>query len=168
MSNKPAAPKGSGEKLIATNPLARQNYFIDEVLEAGIMLTGTEVKSLRTQSPNLRDAFVEAKVPRGSGPIEAWLLNAHIAPYAQGNIWNHEPNRKRKLLLHRHQIESIFGAMTQKGLVAIPTRLYFSKGKVKVEIGLGRGKKKHDKRQELKKRSADMEMRRAKQADRKK
>lgn len=160
--NKPAS---TGEKLIATNPLARQNYFIDEVIEAGLMLTGTEVKSLRAQSPNLRDAFVEARVPKGSGALEAWLLNAHIAPYTHGNIWNHEPNRKRKLLLHRHQIESIFGSITQKGLSAIPTRMYFVKGRVKIEIGLGRGKKKHDKRQAQKSKSADREMRQAKKTD---
>jgi SsrA-binding protein len=165
--NKPPAKAGGGEKLIATNPLARQNYFIDEVLEAGLVLTGTEVKSLRQQSPNLRDAFVEAKVPKGRGPLEAWLLNAHIAPYTHGNIWNHEPNRRRKLLLHHHQIESIFGALTQQGLSVIPTRMYFKKGKVKIEIGLGRGKKKHDKRESLKQRSADLEMRRARQTGKK-
>src|SRR5580704_732862 len=143
----------TGEKLIATNPLAYANFFIDEVVEAGMVLTGTEVKSLRNQSPNLRDAYVE--VLRTGGSLEAWLANAHIAPYTHGNIWNHEPLRRRKLLLHSHQIEKIFGAITQKGLVVIPTRMYFSKGRVKIELGLGRGKKKFDKREDLKKKSAE-------------
>ncbi|OFZ19895.1 MAG: SsrA-binding protein [Bdellovibrionales bacterium GWB1_55_8] len=148
--------KGSGEKLIATNPLARANYFIDEVVEAGVVLTGTEVKSLRAQAPNLRDSFVDVKAKKSG--TEAWLLNAHIAPYSHGNIWNHEPLRPRKLLLHRHQIEKMFGAVTQKGLSVIPLRMYFKSGRVKLELGMGRGKKKHDKRQELRKKSAEREM----------
>jgi SsrA-binding protein len=156
--------KSSGEKLIATNPLAHSNYFIDEVVEAGLVLTGTEVKSLRVQSPNLRDAFVEVR--RSSGTLEAWLLNAHIAPYAFGNIWNHDPVRKRKLLLHGYQIERIFGSITQKGLTVIPTRIYFKQGRVKVELGLGRGKKKYDKREDLKKKSAEREMAQARKASR--
>lgn len=157
--------KPTGEKLIATNSIAYSNYFIDEVVEAGMVLTGTEVKSLRNQSPNLRDAFVEVR--RTSGSLEAWLLNAHIAPYAYGNIWNHDPLRNRKLLLHSHQIEKIFGAITQKGLMAVPTRMYFVKGRVKIELGLGRGKKKFDKREDLKKKSADREMAQAKKSNKK-
>lgn len=156
------AAKGSGEKLIATNPLAHANYFIDEVVEAGLVLTGTEIKSLRHQSPNLRDAFVEVR--RSGGTLEAWLLNAHIAPYAFGNIWNHEPLRKRKLLLHRHQIDKMFGAITQKGLIAFPTKMYFLKGRAKIELGLGRGKKKYDKREDLKKKSAEREMAQARKS----
>lgn len=152
----------SDEKLIGTNPLAYSNYFIDELVEAGIVLTGTEVKSLRSASPNLRDAFVEVK--RSRGTLEAWLLNTHIAPYAHGNIWNHEPLRKRKLLLHAHQIEKIFGSITQKGLTVIPTRMYFKQGKAKIELGLGRGKKKYDKRDDMKKRSAEKEMQQARKA----
>ena len=148
--------KSPGEKIIATNPLARSNYFIEEIVEAGIALTGTEVKSLRAQSPNLRDSFVDV-VPSKNGS-EAWLLNAHIPPYSHGNIWNHEPNRRRKLLLHRHQLDKIYGAITQKGISVIPTRLYFKSGKVKVELGLGKGKKKHDKRDAIKKKSAEREM----------
>ncbi len=146
----------TGEKLIATNPKARANYFIEEVVEAGLVLTGTEVKSLRAQAPNLRDAFVEVN-SRGA-KIEAWLLNAHIAPYAYGNIWNHEPLRRRKLLLHRHQLEKMFGAITQKGISIVPTRMYFKKGRAKIELGLGKGKKKFDKRETLKKKSAEREM----------
>ena len=145
-----------GEKLIASNSIARSDYAFEEVVEAGLMLTGTEVKSLRDQAPNLRDSFVEIR--RDRGILEAWLLNCHIAPYAHGNIWNHEPRRKRKLLLHKHQIEKIHDATTQGGLSAIPLRMYFKSGRAKIEVGLGRGKKKHDKREDLKKRSADREM----------
>lgn len=157
-----AESKGSGEKLISTNPLAKANFFFDEVVEAGIVLTGTEIKSLRTQAPNLRDSFVEVR-PVGAS-LEAWLLNCHIAPYSHGNIWNHEPMRKRKLLLHRHQIEHIFGAITQKGLSAIPIRMYLKSGRAKLELGLGRGKKKHDKREDLKKKSAEREMAQARKS----
>lgn len=147
--------RSEGEKLIATNPIARSNYFIDEVVEAGLVLSGTEVKSLRAQTPNLRDAFVEI---RPGAKMEAWLSNAHIAPYSHGNIWNHDPLRRRKLLLHRHQIEQIHGAITQKGLSVIPLRMYFKKGRAKVELGLGKGKKKYDKRDTVKKRDATREM----------
>src|SRR4051794_32000887 len=100
--------KGDGEKLIAGNPAARSDYFIDEVIEAGIALTGTEVKSLRSQTPAIKEAYVEIR-PHGKG-LEAWLTNCNIAPYSHGNINNHEPKRRRKLLLHRHQIERMFGA----------------------------------------------------------
>lgn len=148
--------KGGGEKLIATNPNARANYFIEEVVEAGMVLTGTEIKSIRQQAPNLRDAFVEIR--KGPLGMEAWLLNAHIAPYTHGNIWNHEPLRKRKLLLHKYQIERMHGSITQKGISVVPIRMYLKKGRAKIELGLGKGKKKHDKREDLKKRSATREM----------
>lgn len=151
-----AEAKGSGEKLIGSNPNARSNYFIDEVVEAGIVLTGTEVKSLRNQSPNLRDSYVE--IAGKTGSLEAWLLNTHIAHYSHGNIWNHDPLRKRKLLLHRHQIERMHGAITQKGMTIVPIRMYFKKGVAKVELGLGKGKKKYDKREDMKKKSAEREM----------
>jgi len=131
-----------GEKLIASNP-SRSDYFIDEVVEAGLVLVGTEIKSLRTQSPNLRDAFVE--LSGSAAQTEAWLVNMHIAPYSHGNIWNHEPLRRRKILLHRHQIDKLIGAITQKGYSVIPIRMYFKKGRAKVELGLGKGKKKGDK-----------------------
>ena len=149
-------PKSSGEKLIATNPVARSNYFIDEVVEAGMVLTGTEIKSLRNQSPNLRDSFVE--VTSDGSHIEAWLSNAHIAPYSHGNIWNHNPLRKRKLLLHQHQLKKLFGAITREGTTVIPTRMYFKNGIAKIELALGKGKKKHDKRETLKRKSAEREM----------
>lgn len=153
--------KDAGEKLIATNPNGRMNYFIDEVVEAGLVLSGTEVKSLRAQAPNLRDAYVEIRGGKSSGPMEAWLVNVHIAPYAYGNIWNHEPLRRRKLLLHAHQIQKMFGAVTQKGLNIIALRMYFKKGRAKIELGMGKGKKKHDKRETLKKKSAQREMEQA-------
>ncbi len=151
--------KNGGEKLIATNPNARNKFFLEEIVEAGIVLTGTEVKSIRTQSPNLRDAFVEVKSHGVS--FEAFICNLHIGPYSHGNIWNHEPMRKRKLLLHRHQIKKMFGAVIQKGMAVIPTRMYFKKGIVKIELALGKGKKIHDKRDAIKERSADREMSRA-------
>lgn len=150
--------QGSGEKLIATNP-SKSDFFIEEVVEAGIVLTGTEIKSIRLQSPNLRDAFVEINAGRDKArTLEAWLVNCHIAPYSHGNIWNHEPLRRRKLLLHRHQIDKMYGAITQKGLTIIPTRMYFKKGLAKIELALAKGKKKHDKRESLKKKSAEREM----------
>jgi len=155
----PNSNSTAGQKLIATNPLAHSNYFIEEAVEAGMALTGTEVKSLRDQSPNLRDAYVEVVQSRNS--FEAWLLNAHIAPYSHGNIWNHEPLRKRKLLLHAHQLAKMHAAIIQKGMTIVPLRMYFKKGKVKVEVGLGKGKKKYDKRQDLKKKSAEREMEQA-------
>jgi SsrA-binding protein len=151
-----AGKETTGEKLIATNPNARSNYFIDAVVEAGMVLTGTEIKSLRSQSPNLRDAFVEVRSKEKG--MEAWLINAHIAPYSHGNIWNHEPLRHRKLLLHKHQIEQMHGAITQKGISVIPMRMYFKKGMAKIELGLGKGKKKGDKREDVKKKTSDREI----------
>ena len=156
--------KGSGEKLISTNSAAKQNFHIEEVVEAGIVLTGTEIKSIRAQSPNLRDAFVEISGKKGAVSLEAWLLNAHIAPYTHGNIWNHEPMRRRKLLLHSKQIEKLFGSITQKGTTVVPTRMYFKDGYVKVELGLGRGKNKGDRREDVKKKDAQREMDQARKA----
>ncbi|MBY0470072.1 SsrA-binding protein SmpB [bacterium] len=152
--------KGGGEKLIASNPTARSNYVIEEVVEAGIVLTGTEVKSLRSQTPALKDSYVEV-TGKGSNSVEAWLLNTHIGPYTHGNIWNHEPSRRRKLLLHRHQLEKLHGATIKKGITIVPTKMYFKKGMVKVELALGKGKKKGDKREDVKKKSAQREMDRA-------
>ena len=145
-----------GEKLIASNPNARSDYFIEEVVEAGLVLTGTEVKSLRTQSPGLRDAYVEIQTSKSG--FEAWLLNVHIGPYSHGNVWNHEATRKRKLLLHDHQLKKLYGAIIQKGMTLIPLRMYFKKGLAKAELGLGKGKKKYDKRETLKRKSAEREM----------
>lgn len=154
----------SGEKLIAKNPKAFANYYIEEKLEAGLMLTGTEVKSLRAQSPSLQDSYVHF---RGrAGALEAWLLNAHVPPYSHGNIWNHAPERDRKLLLNRREIDRLHGAVTRKGMTVVPLRLYFKKGIAKVELGLGKGKKKHDKRETLARRSQEREMDRARKQDR--
>lgn len=157
--NQKKTSSSSGEKLIATNKTAKANYFIEEVVEAGIVLQGTEVKSLRNQSPNLRDSHVDIKGPRDG--LEAWLINTHIAPYSHGNIWNHDPLRERKLLLNRRQIDRLYGAVSQKGMTIIPTRMYFKKGRAKVELGLGKGKKKGDKRETVKQRTAQREMERA-------
>ncbi|MEN9723297.1 MAG: SsrA-binding protein [Pseudomonadota bacterium] len=145
-------------KLIASHPSARADYFILETLEAGIMLTGTEVKSIRNQSPTLKDAYIDIFPTHGSGALEAWLLQMHIAPYSHGNIYNHEPLRKRKLLLSRRDIDRLFGAITQEGLTLVPLRLYFKQGRAKVELGLAKGKKRHDKREDQKERSAKREM----------
>jgi SsrA-binding protein len=147
---------GSGEKLIASNPSARSHYFIEEVVEAGLVLTGTEVKSMRNQAPNLKDAFVEIESKKDR--FEGWLVNAHIGPYSHGNIWNHEATRRRKVLLHAHQLEKLYGAVIQKGMSIVPLRMYFKKGRAKVELGVGKGKKKYDKRETLKQKSADREM----------
>jgi SsrA-binding protein len=156
---------GAGEKIIATNPNARSDYFLEELVEAGISLMGTEVKSIRSQSPNLKDAHVEiSNKKRGEKQaprLEAWLLNFHIGPYSHGNIWIHEAKRPRKLLLHAHQIKKMFGALTQEGKTLIPTRVYFKKGRVKVEVAIAKGKKKGDKREDVKKRSQNREMQQA-------
>jgi SsrA-binding protein len=148
--------KAQAEKLIATNPIAYSNYAIEEIVEAGIALTGTEIKSLRAAAPNLRDAFVEIRGKRVA--LEAFLLNTHIGPYSHGNIWNHEAMRPRKLLLHRRQIDQMHGSITQKGLSIIPIRMYFKQGRAKIELGLGKGKKKYDKRETLKKKDAQRDM----------
>ena len=149
-------------KLIATNPSAHSNYFLEEMVEAGIVLTGTEIKSIRASSPNLKDAFVEVsskrRTPNSAPHLEAWLVNLHIGLYSHGNIWNHETKRRRKLLLHTHQIRRLFGALTQEGKTVVPTRLYFVNGRVKVEIALAKGKKKGDKRADVKKRDQNREI----------
>jgi len=142
-------------KLIAENRRARAEYAIEETYEAGLVLTGTEVKSLREGRANLKEAFGEI---RGE---EAWLVDCHISPYGHGNIHNHEPTRPRKLLLHKKEIQRLLGRTQEKGLTLVPMKMYFSKGKAKVELGLGRGKKLHDRREELKARAADREVERA-------
>ena len=140
---------------IAVNRRAFHDYFIDERYEAGLVLTGTEVKSLRTGRANLADGYV-----RIDGR-EAWLENVHISAYAQGGYVNHEPRRPRKLLLHAKEIASLVGKVKQRGYTLIPLRLYFSRNHAKVEIGLGRGKRQYDKRQALAEADARREMERA-------
>ncbi len=137
---------------IAVNRRAYHDYFIDETLEAGLVLAGTEVKSLRAGRANLREGFV-----RVDGH-EAWLENVHISAYEQGGYTNHEPIRPRKLLLHAEEIASLVGKVKQRGYTLIPIRLYFARNRAKVEIGLGRGKKLYDKRQALAAADARREM----------
>jgi SsrA-binding protein len=142
-------------KEIATNRRAFHDYFIDEQFEAGLVLTGTEVKSLRAGKANLRDGFV-----RVDGN-EVWLENVHISPYTQGGYVNHEPMRPRKLLLHRREIASLIGKVRQKGYTLIPLRMYFAGNHAKVELGLARGKRQYDKRAALAEADAKREMERA-------
>jgi len=149
--------KDERERDVAVNRRAYHDYFIDEKLEAGIMLTGTEVKSVRNGRTNLRDGFVRID---GSGN-SAWLENVHISPYAQANVMNHEPMRPRKLLLHRKEISSLIGKVRQKGYTLIPLRVYFSRNHAKVEVGLARGKKQYDKREAIAERDAKREIARA-------
>jgi SsrA-binding protein len=145
----------NGKKIITVNKRARFDYEISETLEAGLVLRGTEVKSLRDGRVSLQDAY--ADVQNG----EVFLLHAHINPYDHGNRFNHEPERPRKLLLHKREIKRLIGKTQEKGLTLIPTRMYFMQGKAKIELGLAKGKKQYDKRQELKRRSAQRDIERA-------
>ncbi len=148
--------KQKTEKVIATNRKAFHEYAIEEKLEAGIVLQGTEVKSLREGRVNLRESY--ASVDGG----EVYLHHCHISPYSHGNLMNHDPIRRRKLLLHRKQINKLQGKTQQKGLTLIPLRMYFSaRGQAKVEIGLAKGKKLYDRREAIKGREAGREMERA-------
>ncbi len=148
-------PREQGRKLIASNRKARHDYHIDEVYEAGIVLTGTEVKSLRSGRASLVEAF--ATVSGG----EVWLERLHIPEYTQGTWTNHEPRRRRKLLLHRSQIEELAAGTRERGLTLVPLSLYFKDGRAKVEIAVARGKKLYDKRQALKERQDRREADRA-------
>ena len=140
---------------VALNRKARHNYTITDTFEAGIVLTGTEIKSVRAGKVTLSDAY--ARVERG----EAWLMNAHIAQFDQGNRYNHEPRRDRKLLLHRDEIDSLLGKAAQKGLTVVPLRLYISdKGRAKVELGLAKGKQLHDRRRDIAERQSKREVER--------
>jgi SsrA-binding protein len=141
----------TAEKLIASNKKAYHDYFVLSKQEAGVVLTGTEVKSLREGKVNLKDSYVIVK------GHEAFLLGTHISPYSHGNRENHDPERTRKLLLHRREIARLAEEIVQRGLTIVPLRLYFRKGKVKVEIGVVRGKKLFDKRETEKRREADRE-----------
>jgi len=148
-------PAASGERDAAINRIAAHNYFLLEKLEAGIVLTGTEVKSVRAGHANLRDAYGLIK------DGELWLLNAHIGPYEHGNIFNHPPLRTRKLLVHRDELRRLIGKTQQRGLTLIPTRLYFRNGRVKCELALARGKQLWDKRETERRRTAEREARAA-------
>lgn len=145
-----------GEKLIADNRKARYDYELLERLEAGVVLTGTEVKSLRTRGgATIAQAYADV---RGE---EVWLLGANIPEYAGGNLQNHDPARPRKLLLHRGEIASLIGQVKERGLTLVPTRMYFREGRVKVELALARGKERHDKRRDIAKRDAKRQIERA-------
>lgn len=141
-----------GIKIIATNKKAYHEYFIEDVYEAGIMLLGTEVKSLRLGNVTIKESFCRIK----NG--ELFLNNMNISPYEQGNRDNHEPTRVRKLLLHKLEIEKLSRKVAEKGLSLVPTKIYFKNSLVKIEIGVGRGKKMHDKRESLKQKQATREI----------
>jgi SsrA-binding protein len=145
----------SGKKIIVVNKRARFDYEITETLEAGLVLQGTEVKSLRNGRVSLQDAY--ADVQNG----EVFLVHAHINQYDYGNRNNHDPERRRKLLLHKQEIRRLIGKTQEKGLTLIPTRMYFTNGRAKVELGLARGKKQYDKREVLKRRTAQRDIERA-------
>lgn len=147
--------KESGRKLITVNRRARHDYAISDTYEAGMVLTGTEVKSLRAGRANLTDAYAEVR------DGEVWLVNAHIPEYDQGTWTNHEPRRTRKLLLHASEINRLIGKTKQSGLTLVPLQMYFKDGKAKIEIGLGRGKKAYDKRQDIAERQAKRDADRA-------
>ncbi len=147
-----AIVKTMGEKLICSNKKAYHDYFIEEKLEAGLVLQGTEVKSLRAGKANLGDSFMLVR------DGEAYLHNLNISHYEFGNRQNHQPDRNRKLLLHRREIDRLYGRVREKGLSVIPLRLYFKNGLVKVEIGLAKGKKLYDKREDLKAKDSHREM----------
>lgn len=144
-----------GIKIIATNKKAYHEYFIDEVYEAGLVLTGTEVKSLRLGQVNLKESFC-----RIMGD-EVFINNMNISPYEQGNRENPDPTRVRKLLLHREEIDKLIRKVEERGFALVATKIYFKNGRAKLEIGVGRGKKLHDKRHTLKQKEADREMARA-------
>jgi SsrA-binding protein len=150
-------PPAAAERKIsvARNPKATHDYHVLETWEAGIVLTGTEVKSLRGGKASIKEAW--ARVRNG----EVFLEGMNITPYEQGNRYNHDPVRSRKLLLHRQQIDRLIGAIEQKGLALVPLELYFLNGRAKVALALGRGKKQHDKREDIKRRLADREAARA-------
>ena len=149
------APSKSGTKLIAQNRKARHNYEIEESVESGIVLVGTEVKSSREGRVNMSEAYATID---GNG--EAWLLQCHISPYSHGNVNNHEPVRPRKLLLRGDEIERLAVKVNQEGRTLVPLRMYFKHGLVKVELAVGRGKKLYDKRQDQARRDADRSMQR--------
>lgn len=142
------------DRAVATNKKAYHDYSIEEKYEAGISLLGTEVKSVRQGRINLKDSYAIIK------DNEVFLLNCHISPYSHGNIQNHDPLRTRKLLLHRREIDRLWGRMTQRGYTLVPLQMYFKKGKAKVEIGLAKGKRKYEKRESIREKEARREIER--------
>lgn len=152
-----AKPKGT--QVVVKNNRAYRDYQIQETLEAGIVLVGCEVKSARETAPSLAESFVEVRSKPGR-PLEAWWVNASFADYSHGNRANPEHKRPRKLLIQRRQIEELHGALTRGGMTLVPTQLYFKDGRLKLEIGLARGKKKADRRDDVQKREAEREIER--------
>lgn len=142
------------EKLIAKNPVAYHNYTINDKLEAGIVLTGTEIKSIRARKVNLKDTYVNIK----NG--EAFIYGMHISPYEHGNIFNKDPLRTRKLLLNKKEINKLLGYITQKGMSLVPIKIYFKNNFVKLELGIGKGKKLYDKREDIAKKDAERKIQR--------
>jgi SsrA-binding protein len=140
--------------LVAQNKKASHDYAIIDTIEAGIVLTGTEIKSIRARRINLKDGFV--KIRNG----EAWLWNVHISPFEQGNIFNHEPTRTRKLLMHRKQIDKLFAQVKTEGMTLVPLKVYIKDGFAKVLVGVAKGKKNYDKREDIKRRDTERDLRR--------
>ena len=141
--------KNENKNIIASNPKARHDYFIDDTIECGIELVGTEVKSVRLGKVNMKDSY--ALIKNG----ELFVLSMHISPYEQGNIFNKDPLRTRKLLVHKKEIQKLIGMIKQKGFTLVPLSLYWVKNKIKLEIGIARGKKLYDKRQDIAKKDAE-------------
>ena len=146
--------KNDSENIIASNPKARHDYFIDDTIECGIELVGTEVKSVRLGKVNMKDSY--ALIKNG----ELFVLGMHISPYEQGNIFNKDPLRTRKLLAHKKEIQKLIGMVKQKGVTLVPLSLYWVKNKIKLEIGIARGKKLYDKRQDIAKKDAERRIQR--------
>jgi SsrA-binding protein len=155
MSDKRSPEDRKAKVPVARNPRATYDYHLLETWETGIVLTGTEVKSLRNGKASIKEAYATVR----NGVV--WLEGMHITPYEQGNRWNPAPVRSRKLLMHKREIARLIGGVEQKGLTLVPLELYFSRGRAKVAIALARGKKAHDRREDLKRRIADREMARA-------
>ena len=150
-----AEQEKAGNKIIVTNRKARREFHIIETYEAGIELLGSEVKSLRGGKGNLKDSY--GSLEKG----EVFLCNMHISPYEQGSVFNEDPYRKRKLLLHKREIKRLFGLISRRGYTLIPLSLYFKRGRLKLEIAVAKGKKLHDRREDIRKREMDREMERA-------
>jgi SsrA-binding protein len=150
--------KDGGFKLVADNRKAFHEYFVLDRFEAGMVLTGTEIKSAREGKVQLRDAYAELHAG------EVWLKNAHFSPYSHGNIWNHEPTKKRKLLMRKAEIRKLTGKTVEKGLTLIPLKVYLKNGWLKCELGLCKGKKDHDKRDTIAEREQNLEAKRAMRA----
>ena len=143
------------EKVICKNKRARRDYAIEETYEAGMVLLGTEVKALRQGKAQLKDSYARIK------DDEIFLMDSHISPYSHGNQFNHDPDRTRKLLMHRREIQKLYGKTRERGFTLVPLKMYFKGGKAKVEIGLGKGKRLYDKREDLKRKAAEREMERS-------